>query len=156
MYRFLEHDLILIAVLHTRPRNAISPLQTSRLLLNMKHIIFKANIFMCYSFRQICTKRKLAELTRCFMETSPEIPILRALTNYYEDSWLLKHTYYWIHFLSTLFCLITTELSRLPRPERASRGSLVKLVTSFHKEVSDGITSARNCLVTADHSTMLR
>ena len=35
--------------------------------------------------------RKLAELTRCFMETSPEIPILRALTNYYEDSWLLKH-----------------------------------------------------------------
>ena len=35
--------------------------------------------------------RRLAELTRCFMETSPEIPILRALTNYYEDSWLLKH-----------------------------------------------------------------
>ena len=26
--------------------------------------------------------RKLAELTRCFMETSPEIPILRALTIY--------------------------------------------------------------------------
>ena len=35
--------------------------------------------------------RRLAELTRCFMETSPEIPILRALTNYYEGSWLLKH-----------------------------------------------------------------
>ena len=34
--------------------------------------------------------RKLAELTRCFMETSPELPILRALTNYYEDSWLLN------------------------------------------------------------------
>ena len=80
-----------------------------------------------------------------------------------QVTFLLQHictylyiTYYWLHFLSALFCLITTELSRLPRLERVSRGSLVKLVTSFHKEVSDGITSARNCLVTADHSTMLR
>ena len=35
--------------------------------------------------------RRMAELTHCFMETSPEIPILRALTNYDEDSWFLKH-----------------------------------------------------------------
>ena len=28
--------------------------------------------------------RRMAELTHCFMETSPEIPILRALNYYYN------------------------------------------------------------------------